>query len=60
MPSLSGLLNSELQDTNLLTKPFEPRCEKTDLRDFRPGPTQTSLYNHIRDRKMVRGLKFRI
>ena len=22
---------------------IEPRCEKTGLRDFRPGPTQTRL-----------------
>ena len=27
---------------------FEPRCEKTGLRGFRPGPTQTRLYNHRR------------
>ena len=26
----------------------EPRCEKTGLRGFRPGPTQTRLYNHSR------------
>ena len=26
----------------------EPRCEKTGLRGFRPGPTQTGLYNHRR------------
>ena len=25
---------------------IEPRCEKTGLRGFRPGPTQTGLYNH--------------
>ena len=25
---------------------LEPLCEKTGLRDFRPGPTQTVLYNH--------------
>ena len=24
----------------------EPRCEKTGLRGFRPGPTQTGLYSH--------------
>ena len=24
---------------------FEPRFEKTGLRGFRPGPTQTGLYN---------------
>ena len=27
-------------------KSYEPRCEKTGLRGFRPGPTQTGLYNH--------------
>ena len=27
---------------------FEPRCEKTGLRGFRPGPTLTGLYNHRR------------
>ena len=26
----------------------EPRCEKTGLRCFRPGPTQTGLYSHRR------------
>ena len=26
----------------------EPRCEKTGLRGFRPGPTQTGLCSHIR------------
>ena len=26
----------------------EPRCEKTSLRGFRPGPTQTGLYKHRR------------
>ena len=26
----------------------EPRCEKTGLRGFRPGPTQTGLHNHRR------------
>ena len=24
----------------------EPRCEKTGLRDFRPGPTLIGLYSH--------------
>ena len=24
----------------------EPRCEKTGLQGFRPGPTQIGLYNH--------------
>ena len=27
---------------------FEPRCEKTGLRGFRPGPTQTGLYSRRR------------
>ena len=27
---------------------LEPCCEKTDFRGFRPGPTQTRLYNHTR------------
>ena len=27
---------------------IEPRSEKTGLRGFRPGPTQTRLYNHTR------------
>ena len=26
----------------------EPHCEKTGLRGFRPGPTQTGLYSHRR------------
>ena len=33
----------------------ELRCEKTGLRGFRPGPTQTT-----RPQNMARGLKFRI
>ena len=28
------------------TGTVEPRSEKTGLRDFRPGPTQTGLYSH--------------
>ena len=27
-------------------KSFEPRCEKTGLWGFRPGPIQTGLYNY--------------
>ena len=27
---------------------LEPRCKKTGLRGFRPGPTQTGLYSHRR------------
>ena len=36
-------------DNNTIRIPiFEPRCEKTGLRGFRPGPTQTGLYSHSR------------
>ena len=35
---------------------YEPRREKTDLRGFRPGLTQTDLYQL---QKQVRSLKFR-
>ena len=28
--------------------PYEPRCEKTGLPGFRPGPTQTGLCSHRR------------
>ena len=27
---------------------YEPRCKKTGIRGFRPGPTQTGLYSHRR------------
>ena len=27
---------------------YESRCEKTGLRGFRPGPTQTRLYSYSR------------
>ena len=27
---------------------YEPRCEKTGLRSFLPGPTKTRLYSHRR------------
>ena len=37
---------------------YEPRCEKTGLRGFRPGPTQTGLYNQRI--KMAIGVQFRI
>ena len=33
-----------LNDTVII----EPRCEKTGLRGFRLGPTQTGLYSHRR------------
>ena len=31
-----------------LTALYEPRCEKTGLRGFRPGQTTTGLYSHRR------------
>ena len=34
----------QLVDFNVQTS-FEPRREKTGLRGFRPGPTQTGLYS---------------
>ena len=33
---------------NSAVRIIEPRSEKTSLRGFRPGPTQTGLYNHRR------------
>ena len=30
------------------SKPLEPRCEKTGLQGFLPGPTQTGLFSHRR------------
>ena len=32
----------------ILLRIFEPRSEKTGLRGFRPGLTQTGVYSHIR------------
>ena len=39
------LFNSDMSQ---ITKQIAPRCEKTGLRGFRPGPTQTGLYSHRR------------
>ena len=55
--SLQGLLSMSLQgllsmSVSVLSSPFvcaykiDPRCEKTGLRGFRPGPTQTGLYTY--------------
>ena len=35
---------------------YEPRCEKTGLRDFRPDATQSGLYVQLQ--KMTRSLEF--
>ena len=32
----------------MLTRSYEPRCEKTGLRGFQPGSTQTGLCSHTR------------
>ena len=40
-----------------LYSPNEPRCEKTGLWGFRPGPTQNQA---VKPQKIARGLKFRI
>ena len=48
--SLSNALSVTFQAHSEILVTYEPRCEKTGLRGFRPGPTQT--------RKMARGLKF--
>ena len=39
---------SDCANSWLLFTVYEPRCEKTGLRGFLPGPTQTGLYNHRR------------
>ena len=33
---------------NFCLKIYQPRCEKTGLRGFRPGPIQTRLYSDRR------------
>ena len=40
-------LNNDLNEEGTEQK-YEPRCEKTGLREFRLGPTQTGLYSHKR------------
>ena len=42
----SVLLNFNMYYNHLISKSFEPRREKTGLRGFRPGLTQTDLYSH--------------
>ena len=37
-----------LIDLCLYCLTYEPCCEKTGLQGFRPGPTQTGLYNRRR------------
>ena len=42
------LIPAESVNTYVVITLFEPRCEKSGLRGFRPGPTQTGLYSHRR------------
>ena len=39
-------LNLSIHNDIVSTKIYKPRCEKTGLRGFRPGPIQTGLRNH--------------
>ena len=41
-------LENKVSSQGLFMWTYEPRCEKTGLWGFRPGPTQTRLYNHRR------------
>ena len=41
------LIEGEVWSDHLLFT-YEPRSDKTGLRGFRPGPTQTGLYSHRR------------
>ena len=43
-----GLIASVLVSAYRPLLQSEPRCEKTGLRDCRPGPTQIRLYSHRR------------
>ena len=48
-PGQSHGSSSPSQPGNTPHKPiYEPRSEKTGLRGFRPGPTQSGLYNQRR------------
>ena len=45
LPAISALNGLS---PSAVTVIYEPRCEKTAPRDFRPGPTQTGRYSHRR------------
>ena len=45
---IMSTLKGHLKNRILHSLSFEPRSEKTGLRGFRPGPTQTGLYSHKR------------
>ena len=42
------ILTDGIRQVNQTPKSNEPRSEKTGLRGFRPGSTQTGLYSHTR------------
>ena len=46
MIMLCGSLHTKVTPVSQLI--YEPRCEKTGLQGFQPGPTQTRLYSHRR------------
>ena len=47
-PCCKKVCHIGVSQTRLSTITDEPRCEKTGLRGFRPGPTQTGLYSYRR------------
>ena len=52
MPVLAGLcwcFTSLSTVKVILGQSIEPRREKTGLRGFRPGPTQTGLHKHRKE-----------
>ena len=46
VPDLGLRLRNDIDHQYSHTFIYEPRSEKTGLRGFRPGPTQTGLYSH--------------
>ena len=46
--ALQAMLKSDLVGDLVDYQIYEPPCEKTGLRGFRPGPTQTGLCSHRR------------
>ena len=46
--SITDVIFSQLPTTYSFMEKYEPRCEKTGLQGFRPGPTQTGLCSHRR------------
>ena len=51
-PRRRVIANTCVCDGRCLLKTNEPRCEKTGLRCFQPGLTQTGLYSHRRLREV--------